>query len=277
MVSHYLFEATFCNSASGWEKGQGEKNVQDARRRVWHNVLAFASLGALNEWIEQRCLALWHEVQHSDDKTRTIVEVWAEERPHLMPLPSPFDGFVEHTKRVSPTCLINFERDRYSVPSPYANRPVSLRVYAERLVIVAEHARLLAQAHDRTGRTTGATTWPACNASPVPCATVPRLPNYPTPSNGCSPSCSSALVAITRWPSSWRWCCIMTMQTVLCTVELALESDGVSKQHVLNVLARLLAPALPSPVEAPAHLRLSDEPIANVNRYDALRGVDHAS
>ena len=30
MASHYLFEPEFCNPASGWEKGQVEKNVQDA-------------------------------------------------------------------------------------------------------------------------------------------------------------------------------------------------------------------------------------------------------
>ncbi len=35
MASHYLFEAEFCNPASGWEKGQIEKNVQDARHRLW--------------------------------------------------------------------------------------------------------------------------------------------------------------------------------------------------------------------------------------------------
>ncbi|MBX3560034.1 IS21 family transposase, partial [Chelatococcus sp.] len=35
MVSHFLFEAEFCNPASGWEKGQIEKNVQDARHRLW--------------------------------------------------------------------------------------------------------------------------------------------------------------------------------------------------------------------------------------------------
>jgi len=31
MVSHYLFEAEFCNPAASWEKGQAEKVVQDAR------------------------------------------------------------------------------------------------------------------------------------------------------------------------------------------------------------------------------------------------------
>ena len=35
MASHYLFEPEFCNPAAGWEKGQVEKNVQDARRRLW--------------------------------------------------------------------------------------------------------------------------------------------------------------------------------------------------------------------------------------------------
>jgi hypothetical protein len=56
----------------------------------------------------------------------------------LMPLGRTFDGFVEHTKRVSPTCLVHFERNRYSVPASFANRPVSLRVYPDRIVIVAE-------------------------------------------------------------------------------------------------------------------------------------------
>jgi hypothetical protein len=252
---------------------------------VWHNVPAFASLGALNEWIEQRCLALWHEVQHPDDKTRTIAEVWAEERPHLMPLPSPFDSFVEHTKRVSPTCLINFERDRYSVPSPYANRPVSLRVYAERLVIVAEgemiaeHARLLAQAHDRTGRTV----YDWCHYLAIVQRKPDALRNGAPFTELPDPFKRLRSILLKRLGGDREMAELLALvlhhdeQTVLCTVELALESDGVSKQHVLNVLARLLAPALPSPVDVPTHLRLADEPGANVNRYDRLREVDHTS
>jgi hypothetical protein len=44
MTSHYLFEAEFCNPASGWEKGQIEKNVQDARHRLWQTMPPFESL-----------------------------------------------------------------------------------------------------------------------------------------------------------------------------------------------------------------------------------------
>ncbi len=35
MCAHLLFDADFCNVASGWEKGVVEKNVQDSRRRIW--------------------------------------------------------------------------------------------------------------------------------------------------------------------------------------------------------------------------------------------------
>jgi ATP phosphoribosyltransferase-like protein len=66
MVSHFLFEADFCNPASGWEKGQIEKNVQDSRHRIWQGAPSFENLDALNAWLEQRCLTLWQELRHPD-------------------------------------------------------------------------------------------------------------------------------------------------------------------------------------------------------------------
>ena len=76
-----------------------------------------------------------------------------------MQLPVAFDGFIELSKRVSPTCLISFERNRYSVPASFANRPVSLRVYPDRLVVAAEgnilceHPRIIERSHHRPPRT----------------------------------------------------------------------------------------------------------------------------
>jgi len=34
MTSHYVFDPEFCNPTAGWEKGQVEKNVRDARRHA---------------------------------------------------------------------------------------------------------------------------------------------------------------------------------------------------------------------------------------------------
>jgi hypothetical protein len=210
--------------------------------------------------------------------------VWVDEQPHLMALPPPFDGFVEHTKQVSSTCLLNFEPDRYSVPSPFANRPVSLRVYAERLVVVAEgaviaeHVRLLGHSHDRPSRMVY--NWrhylaivqrkPGALRNGAPFSELPeafkRLQSILLKRLGGDREMAKILALVLHHDE----------QTVLCAVELALESDGVSKQHILNVLARLLEPALPPPVETPSHLRLTDEPAADVNRYDKLRGANHA-
>ena len=147
MVSHFLFESEFCNPAAGWEKGQVEKNVRDTRHRLLQDAPAFADLAEANAWLECRTQALWHEIRHPEYSQRTVAEVHGDEQAALMAVPPPFDGFIEMSKRVSPTCLVVFERNRYSVPAAFANRVVSLRAYAERIVLVAE-AQVVAQ-HQR--------------------------------------------------------------------------------------------------------------------------------
>jgi len=126
MVSHFLFEAGFCNPAAGWEKGQIEKNVQDARHRLWQPMPSFPSLAALNDWLEARCRALGAEIAHGA-QPGTMADAWREEAHHPAQLPRPFDGFVEHTKRVSPTCLVHLERNRCQIASkrdPFS-RPIT--------------------------------------------------------------------------------------------------------------------------------------------------------
>lgn len=62
-------------------------------------------------------------------------------------------------------------------------------------------------------------------------------------------------------------------QAVLAAVEMALSAGVPTKTHVLNLLHRLVdgkAPTIP-PVDAPQALVLTQEPRADVERYDALR------
>ena len=68
MCAHYLFDADFCNVASGWEKGVVEKNVQDSRRRLWQEAAhrRFGCLVELNAWLADRCRALWGELRHPE-------------------------------------------------------------------------------------------------------------------------------------------------------------------------------------------------------------------
>ncbi len=284
MVGHYLFDADFCNPASGWEKGQIEKNVQDSRHRIWNRLPAFGSLDELNDWLEQRCIELWGEIAHPEQPERTIAEVFAAERAHLMPLPCPFDGFVEHIKRVSPTCLVTFERNRYSVPASYANRPISLRVYADRLLfvaegqIIAEHPRLMERT-PKIGRTVY--DWrhylsvlqrkPGALRNGAPFADLPegfkRLQAILMKRMGGDREMVEILSLVLQHDE----------EAVLAAVELALENGAPSKQHVLNLLKRLIEPASPAPVDTPSRLTLVVEPEANTCRYDQLREVRHAA
>jgi len=288
MASHYLFEPDFCNPAAGWEKGQVEKNVQDARRRLWQLMPSFPDIDALNAWLEEQCIAQWSEIQHGG-LPGTVADVHAAEVGSLMPLGRPFDGFVEHTKRVSPLCLIHFERNRYSVPASFANRPVSVRIYPERIVVAAEgqilceHSRIIERSHHLPGRTIY--DWrhylaviqrkPGALRNGAPFAQLPeafkQLQGQLLRRAGGDREMAEILALVLQHDE----------QAVLCAVELALEAGVATKTHVLNVLHRLTdGKATPaSPIDAPQALRLAQEPLANVGRYDALRdgGLRHAS
>ncbi len=285
MVSHYLFEAEFCNPASGWEKGQIEKNVQDSRHRIWQSAPAFENLEALNAWLEQRCISLWSDLRHPEQSSMTVAEAWQEERSGLMPTPAAFDGFVEHTKRVSPTCLIHFERNRYSVPASFANRPVSLRVYADHLVVAAEgqviteHSRVIERNHSVSGKTIY--DWrhylsvlqrkPGALRNGAPFAEFPdgfkRLQSQLLKRPGGDREMVEILALVLHHDE----------QAVLTAVEMALDCGMPSKQHVLNLLGRLVELPPPAPVDAPQALALKMEPMANVIRYDSLREVRNAA
>ena len=286
MASHYLFELEFCNPASGWEKGQVEKNVQDTRHRLWQPTPRFPSLDALNDWLEARCKEYWAQTPHGKMQG-TIADLWAEEVPALMPASRPFDGFVEYTKRVTPTCLVHLERNRYSVPASFANRPVSLRVYPDRVVVAAEglmiceHRRIIDRSHDQPGKTVY--DWrhylavvqrkPGALRNGAPFAELPEafrtLQQHLLKKPGGDREMVDILALVLQHDED----------AVLLAVEMALETGVPTKTHVLNLLHRLVdgKSITPPILDAPQALMLTNEPEANVERYDALRTVRHAS
>ena len=248
-------------------------------------------LTALNAWLEQRCIELWHEIPHGT-LPGTIAAVWAEEQAALMPLPSAFDGFVEQSKRVSPTCLINFERNRYSVPASFANRPVSLRIYPDLLVVAAEgqvlceHPRVIDRSHKQLPRTIY--DWRHYLAviqrkpggalrNGAPFAELPmafrQLQDQMLRRPGGDREMVDILALVLQHDE----------EAVLTAVELALAEGVPTKTHVMNLLHRLIdgkTSGTPD-INTPQALILSREPMANVERYDGLRvqneGGRHAS
>ena len=280
MCSHYLFDPDFCNVASGWEKGVVEKNVQDSRRRIWIEAgqRRFGSLLELNTWLAERCRALWQSERHPEHRQFSIAEMLEHERSHLMPMPAPFDGYVEKLARVSSTCLVSVARNRYSVPCELAGQMVSTRLYPNRVVIaagdaiVAEHERLSGE---------GQTQYDWQHYLPL----VQRKPGAlrnGAPFRDLPEALQRLRRGLLREPGGDRVMAQVLalvpgvgLEAVLVAVELALESGPpsgrVSVEHVLNVLARLSAPSVPE--QASTALRASVTPLADTARYDRLRAL----
>lgn len=280
MTNHYVFEPVFCNPASGWEKGQVEKNVQDSRHRLWQPMPDFPDLAALNAWLERRCVDLWRDIPHGA-QPGTIAGVQAEEQTALMPLPPAFDGFVEQSKRVSPTCLVSFDRNRYSVPASFANRPVSLRIYPERIVVVAEgkvlceHDRLIQRSHHLPARTIYDWRHYLAVIQRKPGALRNGAPFVELP-----PAFRQLQDKMLRKPGGDREMVdILALvlhhdeQVVLASVEMALAAGVPTKTHVLNLLHRLIDGKTTNEpdIDTPQALILRNEPKADVDRYDGLR------
>jgi transposase len=283
MVSHFMYEADFCNPAAGWEKGQIEKNVQDARHRLWHQAPAFADLEALNSWLEQRCQTLWQEIRHPDDKNRTIADLWQDEVVCLMSIPTPFDGYIEHSKRVSSTCLVTYDNNRYSVPASFANRPVSLHVYADRLVmvaeekVIAEHQRVFTRDHNQRGQTVY--DWrhylsvlqrkPGALRNGAPFQELPesfrKLQQQLLKHPGGDRDMVDILALVLQHDE----------HKVEHAITASLRSGRPSKQHVINCLSRLLDKPMPPQLKPRPELKLVKEPKANTARYDHLREKRH--
>jgi hypothetical protein len=210
-----------------------------------------------------------------------VAEVLELERAELMPVPAPFDGYVERPARVSSTCLVSVGRNRYSVPCEYAGKWVSSRLYPTRIEVVADdaliasHARLL-------DREQVSYDWqhyiPLIERKPGALRNGAPFTDLPAPLRqlkhglgrhaGGDRIMAQVLAAVP----------VAGLDAVLVAVELVLESGSLSAEHILNVVARLTASEPPPSVET--HLSLKEAPVANTARYDRLRGqaeeVGHA-
>ena len=279
MTSHYLFDPDFCNVASGWEKGVVEKNVQDSRRRIWQEATQerFASFTELNLWLLAKCRTLWGELKHPEFDL-TLAEMLEQEQASLMPMITPFDGYVETLGKVASTCLVLEERNRYSVPCELVGQMVSIRVYPEKIdfvahdTVVASHARCF-------GRNETRYDWqhyipilerkPGALRNGAPFADMPeplqQLRGRLLRREGGDRVMAKVLAVV---PTHG-------LEAVIVAVELVLESGNLSVEHVENVLNRL-KPS-PPPMQVNTHLEVNEAPLANTVRYDGLREeVSHA-
>src|SRR5258705_13617002 len=93
MCGHYLVDPVACTPASGWEKGQVENQVGLVRVRFFTPRLRVASYDELNGLLLDRCIAYAKAHKHPELTERTVWQAFEAERPRLVPISGPFDGF----------------------------------------------------------------------------------------------------------------------------------------------------------------------------------------
>lgn len=121
-----------------------------------------------------------------------------QEQSQMMPMPTPFDGYVEKPSRVSSTCLVTVSRNRYSVPCEFAGQMVSARLYPGKVCVVAGDA--IVASHERVAeRGQVLYDWqhyvPLVQRKPGRCATARRSPTCRRHCCGSNRACCAMPVA----------------------------------------------------------------------------------
>ncbi|MBL0901423.1 MAG: IS21 family transposase, partial [Reyranella sp.] len=282
MTDHYMVEPTACSPAAGWEKGQVENQVQTIRGRFFQPRLRFASLDELNGWLEAECRR-WAERQaHPEQGELTVAQALEIERSALQPMLGPFDGFNESEHAVTGTCLISFDRNRYSVLSTVARRTVQVRAYADRIVVrcgeevVAEHPRYFGR--NRTiydpwhylpvlARKPGALR----NGAPFQDWDLPPALARLRRKLGHGDDADRRFVRVLS--------AVLTdgLEPVEAAVREALATGTASDDLILKILARRREPPRPLTIITSEDSALRHPPIADCARYDQLRTFDAAA
>jgi transposase len=275
LSSHYLFEPCACTPAAGWEKGQIENQVGTNRKNVFVPRLKFDNLTELNAHLEEQMLVEAHTSRHPEFLDKTVFEVYVEEKPYLRKQKTPFSGYTTAERRAGLQCLVRFDGNNYSVPCEYAGKQVSIRIFAERVVLavdgktIAEHVRNFEKGRYVLD----------------PLHYLSLLERKPGALRNGRPflewelpvSVRRVWEALRRYPDWDR-----QMSAILSTVprygleavgiacEMALEEHAVSQSVILNYLTRLTEESQVTTIPVPEKLKILEEPRSDCTVYDVL-------
>jgi hypothetical protein len=128
--AHFGFEITFCNPASGHEKGNVENKVGYVRRNYF---VPLPSAASLPEWnLELLQLCDFDNVREHYKKETPICELFESDRKAMLPLPRhPFESCrYEHVKTNGYGKFVLDGRHTYSSSPMYADREIIVRISA---------------------------------------------------------------------------------------------------------------------------------------------------
>lgn len=140
-MAHYGFHGEFCGSGKGNEKGGVENTVPRFRRRVLSPMpygITDAELDKLIvEWMVN------DDRRTPQGRSGSALDLWQAEASRLIPLAlHPFDTARAYTRKVSTYSLVQLGTNFYSVPVHHVRQVVTVKLYAERVIIIAREGTI---------------------------------------------------------------------------------------------------------------------------------------
>jgi transposase len=126
LSAHYHFATRPCRPARGNEKGRVERAIQYVRSSFFA-ARPFTTLGDFNRQALEWRNHVAHQRPWPGDDSRTVAQVFEEEKPRLLPLPAhPFSCDLVRTVYADKTLSVRFDLNDYSVPPQTLGRPLTL-------------------------------------------------------------------------------------------------------------------------------------------------------
>ena len=117
-------------------KGKVERQIQYLRH-AFFAARPFRDLDDINAQFRRWRDDIAHRRRHPDHPDRSVADVWAEEKPRLLPLPAhPFETDLVRVVRSGKTPYVRFDRNLYSIPHTHVRKPLTLVAGATRVRIL---------------------------------------------------------------------------------------------------------------------------------------------
>jgi len=151
MLAHYGAVAQPCRIRDPDRKGTVERAIQHTQDTALKGR-TFETIDQQNAWLahwEER----WAAPRIHGRKKRQVMEMYLEEKPHLLPLPAAgFRMFAEEERRVDDAGLVQVLGNYYAALPADLYTPVKVRIYDDEIVIVAQDGTALRRHRRMAGK-----------------------------------------------------------------------------------------------------------------------------
>ena len=129
LAGHYHFAPRPCTPGL-------ERQIQYLRH-AFFAARPFRDLDDINAQFRRWRDEVAHRRRHPDQPDRSVADVWADEKPRLLPLPAhPFETDLVRVVRSGKTPYVRFDRNNYSIPHTHVRKPLTLVAGATRIRIL---------------------------------------------------------------------------------------------------------------------------------------------